>query len=413
MSPGERTSVAAPDAVPRPRAAVETSLPQRVSGPDIGLVHDYITQRGGAERVVLAMMDCLGIGTVRTSVFNQAATFPAFQGFRVRTSGLQSVGAFRRDPRLAAGVLAPVFSRMDLREHEVVLCSTSGWAHAVQARRKVAYCYTPARWLYEPQDYYRTPTARLTARAGRPLQARLERWDRAAAEGVDRYVAISTTVADRIRRVYGIEAVIIPPPVSIAVDGAAAPPPLAVTGPFLLTISRARGYKNTAALVEAMRLLPDLQLVIVGDEAEPPAAPSPEQLGRRAPGEGTPRRGRRVTDRVLRAGRVSDDELRWLYRNCAAVMSASNEDFGLTPLEGNAYGKPTVTLRAGGFLDTVVEQKTGVFFDALDPLEIAGATDLALRHRWSGVDLAANVERFSLHNFRKRLGDQLADVATG
>jgi len=230
---------------------------------------------------------------------------------------------------------------------------------------------------------------------------------------VDRYIAISTTVAARIWRAYGIEATIIPPPVTIDVSGPETAPDVNIRGPFLLTISRARGYKNTAALVEAMRFLPDLQLVVVGEPAEPDAVKDaePEGPGRRAPGEGDRQRGRRHTDRVVRAGRVSDEELRWLYRNCVAVLSASNEDFGLTPLEGNAYGKPAVTLRAGGFLDTVVENKTGMFFDSLLPQDIAHAADLALRHPWQAQDLARNVDRFSLARFRERLHAELNAVA--
>jgi glycosyltransferase involved in cell wall biosynthesis len=108
-------------------------------------------------------------------------------------------------------------------------------------------------------------------------------------------------------------------------------------------------------------------------------------------------------------GVVSDDRLRWLYANCSAVVAASFEDFGLTPLEGAAFGKPAVALRWGGFLDTVVEGTTGVFFDAPEPAQITGAITACGSERWGTDVLVRHAEQFSEQRFVSRLRDLVAD----
>src|SRR5437588_3963985 len=116
----------------------------------IALVHDYLTQRGGAERVVLAMTRAFPGAPLYTSLYDPAGTFPEFANVDVRRLSLDSVPLLRRHHRLALGVLAPAFSR--LRVHaDVAVCSSSGWAHGAHVTgRKIVYCHAPARWLYQP-----------------------------------------------------------------------------------------------------------------------------------------------------------------------------------------------------------------------------------------------------------------------
>ena len=151
----------------------------------VALAHDYLTQRGGAERVVLAMTRIFGSATLYTALYNPNQTFPEFRDKDLRTSPLQHVAPFRRDPRLALPLLPAAWRATRVTDADVVLASTSGWAHGVRVgpdTAKVAYCHNPARWLYQTDAYLQGPAARA---ALRPFLPALQRWDRNAAAGVD------------------------------------------------------------------------------------------------------------------------------------------------------------------------------------------------------------------------------------
>ncbi len=300
------------------------------------------------------------------------------------TAAPVEAGTARRSRhRLALPLLAPAFSRLSV-DADVVLCSSSGWAHGTRTTgRKIVYCHSPARWLYQSDRYLRTrgAFAHLTIRGLRPF---LLRWDRRAAASAHRYLANSTAVRDRIRSVYGLDAEVVPPPPALAPEG----PTRALEGlepGFLLCVSRLLPYKNVDAVVRAFQGLPEERLVIVGT--------GPDET--RLRGES----GKNVTF----AGSVDDEQLRWLYGSCSGVVAASHEDFGLTPLEGVAFGKPAAVLRWGGFLDTVVEGATGLFFDRPEPGAIRAAVLELTGRSWNAGELAAQADRFSEARFVERL----------
>jgi glycosyltransferase involved in cell wall biosynthesis len=349
----------------------------------VALVHDYLTQRGGAERVVLSMLRAFPNAPLYTSLYDPPRTFPEYRDADVRPSPLNRIPPLRRWHRLALPFLAPTFSRLDV-PGDVVLASSSGWAHGARVHgRKIVYCHAPARWLYQPDRYLRGRRRAGSAALGL-LRRRLLQWDRAAAASADRYLANSTEVARRIRELYGVEAEVLPPPPALVADG----PARAVDGVepgFVLCVSRLLPYKNVDAVVRAFERLPGERLVIVGSGPE----------GRRLAAEAPPN--------VRFLSGVADDELRWLYGACAGHVSASYEDFGLTPLEATSFGRPSAVLRFGGFLDTVVDGETGVFFDEPEPESIRVALAELLRRSWDEAALRRHAERFSEPRFVERL----------
>lgn len=354
------------------------------------LAHDYLTQRGGAERVALTLLRAFPGSPMLTSVYTPERTFPGFAEHDVRTGPLQDVAPFRRDPRLALPLLARAWSRTVVTgaDADVVLASSSGWAHGVTTTPdvgKIVYCHNPARWLYQQQDYVAGHGARAAVLA--PLRSRLTRWDAAAAHSADRYLANSTSVARRIEHVYGIEAEVLSPPVSVDTGGARTPVAGLEPG-FVLTVARGRGYKNTAVVEEAVSGLRGERLVVVGGAGTDAPAP----------------------DGVRRLGVVSDSELRWLYANARALVSASHEDFGLTPLEANAFGTPVVVLRAGGFLDTLDEGVSGVFFDRPQVEDVRAA--LRELPDLDPVAVRRHAARYSPERFAVRLAE-VVDEVTG
>ncbi len=354
----------------------------------LALVHDYLTQQGGAERVVLTLADAFPDAPLFTSLYDPEHTFPGFAGREIHTLPLDRIAVLREHHRMALPLLAPAFSRLRV-DADVVLCSTSGWAHGARAvGRKIVYCHTPARWLYQA-DRYLDGSSRLTAAGLAAISPALRRWDRRAAASADRYLVNSSVVRDRVAELYGIEAEVVPPPVAVEVDGPRTAPADLEPG-FVLCVSRLLPYKNVAAVTEAFSLLPELRLVVVG------TGPEQTRIAAGAP------------PNVTLLGRVDDPGLRWLYASCLGLVAASYEDFGLTPVEAAAFGRPTAALRWGGFHDTIEEGTTGLFFDHPVPDEIAGAVARLGGSSWDAATIVAHAGRFSAERFIARIREVLA-----
>lgn len=349
----------------------------------VAIVHDYVTQRGGAERVVLSMLKAFPGAPLHTSLYHAPGTFSEFASAEIRTLALDRVSVLRRRHRLAVPFLAPAFSAHHV-DADVVLCSSSGWAHGVRTTgAKIVYCYSPARWLYQSDVYLggRRPLARWALNACR---LPLERWDYQMARGANRYLTLSSVVRDRIRETYGVDAEVLPPPHTIDVSGPRRHPADLDPG-FFLCVARLLPYKNVDAVIEAFRELPKERLVVVGT--------GPEEA----------RLTQLAGPNVMLLGQVDDDELRWLYAACTGVISASHEDYGLTPLEAAAFGKPVAVLGRGGFLDTVVDGETGVFFQDPEPSEVAEAARRLLDRPWPVTTMQAHARRFDEPRFIQRL----------
>lgn len=348
----------------------------------VALVHDYLTQRGGAERVVLAMSEVFPEAPIYTSLYAPHATFPEFSDRDVRPLWLNRIAPLRAYHRGAFPLLGPSFSLLTL-DADVVVCSSSGWAHGTRTSgRKIVYCHSPAKWLYRPDEYLGSSPSLVERAALRALRRPLRAWDSRAARTADVYLANSTAIAAQISEVYGRYADVLAPPVVLDVTGDQIRPDGIDPG-FVLSVARPLPYKNVDCVVDAFALLPEMRLVVVGGRPGDSAGPN-----------------------VTAVADISDAELRWLYANCIGLVAAAHEDFGLTPLEAAAFGRPTAALRAGGFLDTVVPGETGVFFDTVARDAIAAAVSSLREGAFDEGRLLAHAARFS----RERFGERLRQV---
>jgi glycosyltransferase involved in cell wall biosynthesis len=361
--------------------------------PTVAIACDHLVQRGGAERVVLAMLRAFPGAPVYTSVHRPAATYPEFRDADVRTTALDRVPPLRRWHRLAFPLMAPAFSALRIPA-DVVLVSSAGWAHGVRTGgATVCYCHSPARWLYQPVDRYTGGASAQAAVVG-AIRGPLLRWDRRAAERMDVILTNSTTCQRRIREAYDRDAVLLPPPVTIDPGGTQEPVPGVAPG-YLLAVGRMLPYKNVHQVVAAFAALPHLRLVVVG---RGPLLRRIEAV--------------RTANVTVLPG-APDAQLRWLYANAAGHVTASYEDFGMTPVEAAAFGRPTAALRFGGFLDTIVEGETGVLFDEPEPAAIAAAVDRLTGTAWDPARLRAHAARYDLDAFVGRLRDVVAAAAAG
>jgi glycosyltransferase involved in cell wall biosynthesis len=350
----------------------------------MAIVHDYLNQRGGAERVVLEMTRMWPSAPLYTSLYRECSVFPEFAGADIRTTFLDRV-PLDAGFRVLAPALPLAFRSLGALDQDVVISSSSGWAHGVRTTSRsthVVYCYAPARWLYSSDQYFRRGAMRnLPTVVSRGLRV----WDRNAARRADVYIAIAGNVRDRIRSAYGIEAEIVYPPVD---THRFEPRP---RGQRLLAIARFLPYKRIDLIIRACNRL-GLGLDVVGDgplarELQDLAGPSVTFHGC-------------VTDRVL----VD------LIEECSAVCMPGVEDFGIVALEGNAAGKPTVAFAGGGALETIEDGVNGVLFHEPTVEAVADAIRRLDAVDSDPVALAASAERFSVERFRAALESKIRDA---
>jgi glycosyltransferase involved in cell wall biosynthesis len=369
----------------------------RGTEPVVAIAHDYLTQRGGAERVVLAMLKAFPKAKIYTTLYDPDGTFPEFRNADIVVSPLNRIGALRRHHRLAFPLLAPASSRMHIPA-DVVLASSSGWAHGFRTTgRTIVYCHTPARWLYLADQYLGDARRMSLQRAALTvLTPALLRWDQRAAARADRYLANATGVSDRIRRVYGRDADVVYPPQTLGAEAAREAIPtmerFVADGDCFLLVSRLLPYKHVSQVVEAFRGAAGRRLVVVGD------GPLRASLEHDLPGN------------VRLVSGASDAQLRWLYSRAAALIAPSFEDLGLTVLEAAAWGKPALALRAGGYLDTVVDGVTGRFFTAPTATSIRKAVDGFSANDWDAEAIRSHAAMFSQEQFSAMLATQVDAV---
>jgi len=316
----------------------------------VAFAQDHLVQRGGAERVLLAMLRAVPGAELVTPFYEPSACYAELEAVPIRTSGLNRVPVVRAHHRAAFPVLPLVVRRLRV-DADVVVCGTSGWAQGVPTDgRKVLYFHGLARWLHD-QAAYLKGAGRTRRLAANGLAPALRSWDRRTVASGHRFLAGSTDMCRRLREIHGVEAELLRLPNSLAVSGPREETPGLDDG-FFLCVSRLMPYKNVDVVVEAFAGLPRERLVVAGD------GPLLGQLAATAP------------PNITFLGRCGDDQLRWLYERCRATVTSAIEPFGLTPVEAAAFGRPTVALRAGGFLDTVLDGVTGLHFDRPHPADV-------------------------------------------
>jgi glycosyltransferase involved in cell wall biosynthesis len=348
----------------------------------VAIVHDYLNQPGGAERVVLAMAAIWPDAPIYTSLYRADSTFPGFGAANVQISGLHWLPVDRGFRNLFP-LYPAAFRSFGPLEHDVVISSSSGWAHSVRTGADtfhVVYCYTPARWLYGGE--YLGADRRKAAL--RPFIGRLQSWDRQAAGRAHLYIAISQEVRRRIAYRYGVQAPVVYPPVDV---DRFRPTP---RGERLLVVSRLLPYKRVDAIVD-VATRSGIGLDVVG------TGPALMHLRRRA--------GRTVEFH----GRLPDAEVTNLMENCRALCVLAKEDFGITPVEAQAAGKPVVAFAGGGALETVIDGVTGSFFATYEPDEILAAIRRCEQIDTAPHQLAVAARRFSPRAFEASLLAALRD----
>lgn len=355
------------------------------AAPRLALVHDYLNQYGGAERVLEQLHALWPAAPIYTSMYAPHLLPPQYRRMDIRTSFMQRLPGVHRhhQPYLLAYPLA--FESFRLQGYDVVLSNSSAWAKGVLTPPEtlhICYCLTPMRWAWSYHEYVERERIGGPLRRMLPLAMHyLRLWDVASAQRVDRFLAISRAVAARIRKYYGREATVIYPPVDVERFA-----PSAAPDDFYLVVSRLVPYKRVDLAVAAFtRLGPPWRLKIVGDGRDRPALQA------------------RAGPNVEFLGRLPDSAVRELMARCRAFVFPGLEDFGIAPVEAQAAGRPVVAFAGGGALDTVRDGLTGVLFGEQTVEALIAALRRCADLAWDPHTIRAHAERFSAARFRQEL----------
>ena len=372
-----------------PRLSTGKEVEEQVLTPRVALVHPWLTNQGGAERVLESLCRAFPDAPVYTSVYEPSA-LPAFAGRDVRTSFLQRWPGRHRH-QLYPLLRRRAFESFDLDAYDVVLSSDFGEAKGVLTGPRtthVAYVHTPTRYLWsdyrshlsEPGLGRWDPVARTGLSV---LAARMRTWDYLAAQRPDHLLANSRTVAHRIAKYYGREAQVMHPPVELRRFSANGH-----RSAHFLVVSRLVRYKRVDLAVQACAAL-DLPLRVVG------TGPELARLQSLA--------GPRTTF----LGRLDDEAVAREYCEAAALLFPGEEDFGITPLEAMASGTPVLALGRGGALETVVDGVTGAFFPQQTLASLVEALGRFDPGAYEPRALRRQAERFSEADFVRRVRERV------
>ncbi len=361
------------------------SQPEDIGRLKVAITCSWLNQYGGAERVLELLHEIYPDAPIYTSMYAPEVMPTSYRQWDIRTSFMDRLPFVKKHHQAFLALYPLAFEQFDLSDYDVVISNSSAYSHGVITRPEtlhICYCLTPARFLWNYHEYIRNESIGWSAKAILPLALNyLRSWDVQATNRVDQFVAISKVVARRIAKYYRRESAIIYPPIDASkfrlkkVDD---------VGDFFLIISRLIPYKRIDLAVKAFNEL-GLPLKIVGDGRHRPyleriAGPNIEFLGK-----------------------VGDNEIKELYSRCKAFIFPGEEDFGLTPLEAQASGRPVIAFAGGGARETVVEGETGDFFYEATPESLISVLEKFDHRQYDPVTIRTYAERFDVPVFKTQL----------
>lgn len=357
----------------------------------LALAHDYLIQMGGAERVVAAMHQSFPEAPIFTSVCRRSGLWEEFRRADIRTSWMQHLPFVQDSVHFKKYVaLYPLaFRSFGQIDADVAWISSSTFAKHLRfppRTRTVCYLHNTTRFLWQADDYLKYEFgARLVNGLARRILPRLRENDREAAARMNVVVANSRNVQERIRRCYGLDSLVVHPPVETSRFHVSA----AEEG-YYLVVSRLLGYKNIELPVRAFTRTGQ-RLVVIGE------GPYRECLEEMA------------GPSIRFCGRMGDREIHEHYSKCRGLILPGEEDFGITPVEAMACGKPVVALGRGGALETVVDGLTGVFFTDTSEEGFLDAVSRCEQTSWDREGIRAHALLFSKEAFVEKMTRLLFD----
>lgn len=362
----------------------------------VALVHDFLNQLGGAEKVLETLCEMFPEAPIYTLLYDSEKMRGKFYEKEIHASFLQKFPKFLRK---RYQFLLPFFptapETFDLREYDLIISSSGAWSKGIITRldtKHIAYIHSPMRFVWDYNEKYLKEE-----RKGkfsffiRPFLSYLRLWDKLAADRPDYLIANSKYTQARIKKYYRRESEVIYPPVSR--ESKIMNYESGINPKYFLIVSRLSAYKKIDKAVETFNEL-KLPLVIVGEGKERKKL---ESLAK---------------ENIKFLGYVSDEKLPEIYAGARAFIFSGVDDFGIAPVEAMGYGIPVIAIKKGGSMETVEEEKTGEFFNTCSKQDIISGVNKFLENEknYDNNYIKQNVERFSKEIFKRKIMDFIAKI---
>lgn len=354
----------------------------------IALVHDYLVQYGGAERVLECFTELFPYAPIYTIVYDKNSMHGKFSGKDVRTSFLQKFSLARKQHRLFPLLMPTAIEQFDFSKYDIVLSDSSSYAKGIVTRPEtlhICYMHTPMRYAWDDcQKYTQDFSFPRLVKKFVPLAMNYIRiWDKVSADRVDRFIANSNFVAKRIKKYYHKDAIVIHPPVDVG--------NFYISDKhkgYFLMVGRLIAYKRHDIAISAFNEL-GLPLKIIG------RGPEIKRLRKIA------------KSNIEFLGRVSDRELAKYYSECRAFIFPQEEDFGIVAIEAMAAGRPLIAFRGGDIPEHMEEGKTGIFFENQTAEDIISAVKKFRDGDFDPHYIREKTLKFDREIFKSRIRDYI------
>ncbi len=351
----------------------------------VAIVHDWLTNMGGAEQVVINLHKCFPEAPIYTSFYLPDKMDEEFKKMNIITSSLQKKKDKEYNHKKYLPFLPKAFEEFNLNEYDVVISSCSACSKGIITgphTLHICYCYTPMRYAWEMRDEYTDGMSKMKTKLIRYFMNYMRLWDFDSAQRVDEFIGISNEVKKRINKHYRREAEVIFPPVRTELFK-----PSPNDGDYYFVVSRLVKYKRYDLAVQACSNL-HKKLVIIGD------GPEREHLEALANKE-----------YVTFMGRQPDDVVKKYMSECKALLFPGEEDFGIVPVEAESCGKPVIAFGRGGALDTVVDGKTGILFKNQTVEDLEKAIEKFEELQFDKNVIREHAVKFDEKEFRRQMID--------
>ncbi|MFH1598097.1 MAG: glycosyltransferase [Patescibacteria group bacterium] len=354
----------------------------------VALLHDHLNQIGGAEKVLMAFHELFPSAPVFTLVYDAKKTEGFFSDLDIKTSFIQRLPFGQSRFKWYLPWMPVAVENFDLSEYDLVLSDCSALIKGVVTKSNalhICYCHTPTRYLWSDTHQY-------TEELNQPILVKkilpfylkkLRMWDRLAAERVDKYIANSQFVKDRIKKYYKRSSDVINPPVDTSRFQISDE-----VGDYYLLVSRLRPYKKVDLAITAFNNL-KIPLKIIGTGEE-------EKKLRKMAGPN-----------IEFLGAISDDRIRDYYSKCKAFINPQEEDFGIAAVEAMASGRPVIAFQSGGATESIIEGKTGVFFDEQSWEALADAVLRFKPQDYNPEEIRQHAQKFEVGEFKRKIKEYI------
>jgi len=354
----------------------------------IAIVTDFLTQLGGAEKVLEVVHEIWPEAPVYTLIYDQSLTRGIFSSYQIHTSFLQKIPLAKKYYRWFLPLMPKAIEKLDLNDYEIIfeICSSFSKGIIAKKPKKICYLLTPTRYLWvEPEEYLRNLRGlENLAKIFLPkVLNQLRVWDLKAIKRPDYLIVISNFIKERTKKYYQREAdAVIYSPVDIEkfyiskkIEN------------YFLVISRPRYYKRIDLVVEAFNKI-KIPLKIIGMS---------KKEGKKL--------CKKIEKNIEFLGYVSEEKKARYLSSCQALIHPQEEDLGLTAIEAMASGRPVIAYASGGALETVIDGETGVFFDEQNWESLADAVIRFRSEKFNPEKIREHSKKFSKEEFKKKIKD--------